>query len=48
MPIAGRSPSLKDDFNIFDFNSSLQYGYADLKSNLNIHNYDTNKISKFF
>jgi len=37
-------PDLVVDKNLF---SSVQYGYADLKSNLNIHNYDTNKISKF-
>ena len=28
--------------------SSLEYGSADFQSNFKIHNYDTNKISKFF
>ena len=38
-------PNLHFDKNLF---SSLKYGNADLSSNLKIHNYDTNKFSKFF
>ena len=52
--------TLKDDYNdkyeyilpdvIYDRNlfASNKYGSLDLTSNLNIHNYDTNKFTKFF